>query len=59
MAEDLVMKAVTEKLALQSPKYAQLLRSARSREATQRVLARAVEARRTRIAFENVLKAVG
>ncbi|MDC1142781.1 hypothetical protein OAU50_06790 [Planctomycetota bacterium] len=52
------MKAATEKLALQSPKYAQLLRSTRAREATQRVLSRSVEARRKRIAFENILRAV-
>ncbi len=53
------MQTATEKIALQSPKYAQLLRSAQERKATQKVLTRTVEARRKRIAFENILKAVG
>ena len=59
MAEEMKMKAATEKLALQSPKYAQLLRSTQARKTTQRILTRTVEARRNRIAFENILKAVG
>lgn len=52
------MKAQTEKIAKASPYYARLLNSTRAGETRRRELARFLQTRKTRLAFEDALRVV-
>ena len=52
------MKTQTEKIAKASPCYARLLSSTRAGETRRRELAKFLQSRRTRLAFEDALRSV-
>ena len=52
------MKTQTDKIAKASPYYARLLNSARAGETRRKELAKLMQTRRTRLAFEDALRTV-